>query len=101
MGIPVNLTELDKLKEEVVQAVKSGISTDDYEMSITINKHVKMTSRYFSNGNRRVYLHIEGYTVEIYSKFDMEPLEIVLSRSEYATQHILGTKYHELRKYFT
>lgn len=101
MGVPVDLTELEKLQDEVAEAVKKGIDTDEYRLEIVLNKHVKMQSILYSNKNRRVILSIEGQSVDVYSKMYGEDIEVVLERSRYATRYFMGAKYHELRKYFT
>lgn len=100
MGVPVDLTELEKLQDEVAEAVKKGIDTDKYRLEIVLNKHVKMQSILYSNQNRKVILSIEGQSVDVYSKMDGEDIEVVLERSRYATRYFMGAKYHELRKYF-
>lgn len=100
MGVPVDLTELEKLQDEVAEAVRKGVLTSEGRLEIVINKHVTMRSHLDKVRGRLVYLSIEGESFLVYGTGDAGYIDTAMKRARYATRYFMGAKYHELKKYF-
>jgi hypothetical protein len=96
----VDASKLDELKDLVEKAFVSCVNTENYNHKVAVTDDVYLTSKYFENGNRRVNIVVFGQEFEMYSAFDREDISISIARVRYATQYLLGSKYHELKKLF-